>query len=160
MDTFINSASTPEWWISVVFVGIAINLFSSGIKTVLQKQFSYLVKKWAERNETLSQERTERINRLVNSNHELYLAHMQLNKKGLDSLLDWVFAAVLLGFGAVTKDTSPIVYSFSTIFAMLSAMQGLLSSISYWQESLLVQEAKFENIARIRLDSSVKPDTH
>lgn len=150
MDTFINSASSPEWWISVVFVGIAINLASSGLGAVVQRQFGHLVKKWAERNEKLANERATRIKSLANSRHELYLANLELNRKRLDNIFDWVLAVALLGFGAAAKDTSSIAYTASTICAMLSAMQGLISMISYWKEVLLLLEAKFQSTARRR----------
>lgn len=148
MDAFLKAASSPEWWISVVFVGIAINLASSGLGAVARRQLGHFFKKWAERNEKLANERAKKIKFLSESNHELYLAILELNRKRLDNVFDWVISVALLGFGAISKDALPIVYTLSTIFAMLSAMQGLLSTIAYWKEAILVHEAKYQSATK------------
>ena len=40
MDTLVTQASNQEWWISVVVVGIIINLVSTLLGTFIQRRYS------------------------------------------------------------------------------------------------------------------------
>ncbi len=155
MDTLFNAAKTSEWWLSVVFVGIVINLFSTLIGTFVQRRYGNLIKKWSERNEKLAQLRAKRIEGLASSDHELYLAFLNLNQTRLDSIFELLLAVVLLGFGVAIKETIPVAYTVALIVAMLSSMLGLLSTIRHCQESLLLLDAKFLNADKKKMKATL-----
>ncbi|WP_020484621.1 hypothetical protein [Methylomonas sp. MK1] len=138
----MSLVKTPEWWISVVFVGIVINLFSTLALAFMQRKYAYLVTRWAERNEKLAKLRNERIHSLANSDHDLVLACINLNKIRLDSIFEFVLAILMLTYALSARDSSPISYAVCSIGALLSLMQGMLSTIKYGQELLLLTEAK------------------
>jgi len=148
MANFLNQVATPEWWLSVVIVGILINLFSNFLTPPLQAKFGHLSRRWAERNEVLAKQRAARIERIANSDHELYLAHFHLNELRLDCIFSWVLAVSFLGFGAAAKDFASWAYTLFILFAALNSVEGMRMTIKHGQESLLVTEAKHMNLDR------------
>jgi hypothetical protein len=61
MEEFIKSASSLYWWLSVVIVGIAINVFSAYIKQKLDRYLSSTSNWWRERSEAQLARRQEQI---------------------------------------------------------------------------------------------------
>jgi hypothetical protein len=53
--------STPEWWISVVIVGIAVNILSGYVKLPIDKLLSRTSSWWASRSATRAAERHLRV---------------------------------------------------------------------------------------------------
>ena len=150
MNSFLNLITTSEWWLSVVIVGILINLFSNFLTPLLQAKFAHLSRRWGERNEKLAKQRAARIEELASSDHELYLAYFNLTRLRLDGIYCFVGAVGCLGFGIVFKDFAPWSYTIFIIFAMLSVLEGTRMTVEHGQEWLLITEAKYINLSRKR----------
>ena len=148
MDKLSELASGREWWLSVVFVGIVINLFSSLIISVIRSKFGHLVKRWAERNQKLARQREDRIQVLSKNPNELTQALIYLNQMRLDSIFEFVLAVVFISFGQLTAGSMEFLAILANVFAMLTVMTGLRSTLRWGQESVLIQDARFRASAR------------
>jgi len=61
VNGFLELVKSPYWWVTVVLVGIAINLASS----YLEKLFAKFSRSWAERSEEAKRKREETIENLL-----------------------------------------------------------------------------------------------
>jgi ABC-type multidrug transport system fused ATPase/permease subunit len=74
MDAFLSNLKSPGWWLTVVLVGILINLFAAYFSRWLDKSSGRLSKWWAERTQKRSDARATRIQSLKTDGEALALA--------------------------------------------------------------------------------------
>jgi hypothetical protein len=144
MESFLKLVATTEWWISVVVVGILINLASVAVQHVFPKAFSIVSKRWQTRNEEKTRYRTREIASISASSQELYFALLELSTLKSNVLFDYLQTLVFLAFAFLTRDTLPAVHSVTLVLAVLSVMQGLKDLIAHGQYSLIVLEAQIQ----------------
>ena len=92
MNDFISSVSSPGWWLSVVIVGILINLTSAYLKPRLDGWLCVSSRRWATRTEDRRRLREARIQKLRESQHEQLMAASEV--------LDWRLRSVAVMLGA------------------------------------------------------------
>ena len=67
MDKFVSDLGSPYWWMSVVLVGIAVNLVSGHIGRGFSRLFAFFSVKWRERNAAAAAREQELLAKLVGS---------------------------------------------------------------------------------------------
>jgi hypothetical protein len=92
VDEIVKVLSSPAWWISVVVVGIAVNIVSAYLKPYLDSRLSRFSGWWRVRSEKQKALRRATIDRLRRSEHEQLLA-------SLDDLRDRSRSLYMLVFG-------------------------------------------------------------
>jgi len=79
MSEFLSNLSSFYWWLSVVFVGILINLGSSYLKNRLDAQLSRLSSRWRERSEVRKAQRMKTLEGLRdNYPEQVFLAFSEI----------------------------------------------------------------------------------
>lgn len=103
MEDFFSNLVSLYWWISVVIVGILINLASAYLKSKLDHRLSKTSIWWRSRSERQKAERQKKIEDLRNKPHEQILwAHDSLRNHVIGlyylmvSILTFVFVMVLI----------------------------------------------------------------
>ena len=134
-----------EWWVTAVIAGVLINLLSDFIKTFIKKKYASTVKSWSTRSNERKSNRERRIDFLAASDHELYIAMLELNQKKMQYIFEYVQAITFLIFGITVKEAFPIIYTILCIGAALSMFYGLKAMISHGEEDLVVLEARFKS---------------
>jgi hypothetical protein len=141
MPTFGDNLTSLSWWLSVVFVGIAINLVSAYLKKHLDRQLGSVSRLWRVRSEKRSEETRSLIQALHSDPHKALVFSMQQANKGIQAVFMTIFGmsswAIALVFGFVIKDSNPNVFFilailFFTFSGCVFAFVGVLS----WQESM------------------------
>lgn len=146
MDEFAKTVASPYWWLSIVLVGILINLVSAYIKPVLDRAMSRVSLAWRTRNDQRRAEYERELNALV-GNVELQrkYEHLEL-RRVLDALFGLTFALLLLLFKAVSlavpalsiaRDLGISVETSNIIFYGLSAVIIFLSFTGYLRATFL-----------------------
>lgn len=69
MSKVLDFLNSPAWWLSVVVVGILINLIAAYAKPVIDRAFSILSVSWKMRSQRQQQARMEKINDLRKDVH-------------------------------------------------------------------------------------------
>jgi hypothetical protein len=70
MDRFLQDATSSYWWLSVVVVGVIINVLSAYLKPFLESRLSHLSDYWGKRHEAKIGLFNQRVS-LLRSNPEL-----------------------------------------------------------------------------------------
>jgi hypothetical protein len=81
MSEFITNLSSIYWWLSIVIVGILINLFSAYLKIKLDTRLSTVSSWWRKRSEARKTRRLAELDRLRgNPNEQIMLALSEVRK--------------------------------------------------------------------------------
>lgn len=77
MSEFIQSASSVNWWLSVVVVGLLLNILSSYLKTPLDAMGSRLSSSWRRRSEAAREQHRLAVERLVSDSNAMAAARYE-----------------------------------------------------------------------------------
>jgi hypothetical protein len=122
MNEILELLTAPTWWISVVVVGIAINLISAYLKPTLDSRLSGISSWWRLRSERQRAERLALVEKLRNSQHEQLLASMddlRDRSRAVYMLLIGIFA-MLFGYGVIPEIASIITFGFGAVSFLMA----------------------------------------
>jgi uncharacterized membrane protein YraQ (UPF0718 family) len=130
MKDFITNISSLYWWISVVIVGILINLSSAYLKNKLDSSFYSASSWWRERSVAQKSKRRKELEELKGNHHkQLLLAFGELRDR-MRSLLFFLFSFAVFGITIFLKSTSlNNQASHQTIFEILLMASGSVCSL-------------------------------
>ncbi len=122
MEDFIRDAATARWWISVVVVGITLNILSAYLKAGFEGVARYSIDKWRVRGEENQKARLEILVR-INSDIEFrsFLRHKELSMR-LRAMLTFIaiFVTVAISSVSFTPGSWPwfVICGFSALFIL------------------------------------------
>ncbi len=124
MVEFISSLSTLSWWLSVVVVGIALNLLSAYLKFPIDKLLSKISTSWSARTATLKTLRLLKVEELRVDKHkqQLLLAEESRSRHLCNSFL--IICLILL-----------VTYMFLSWLAIYSLAIGVKMTRSWMQDA-------------------------
>jgi hypothetical protein len=103
MDEFVNALRSPFWWLSVVVVGIAVNLLSAYLKQRLDSRLTAVSSWWERRSALQRGARQKEVEQLASSPHLQvfeYIAGVRMLVMATLSLICGIF--VILFGGALS----------------------------------------------------------
>lgn len=129
MDEFLKSLGSTYWWISVVIVGILINLASNFLQKNLDMQLSSVSKLWKKKSDERKRKRQQTLELLKNNPHEQLLASISEIRRRTRGIFFAVIGVAFLGIGAMFQGSSEIYdLSFATsIIRELPLLMGALA---------------------------------
>jgi len=146
MDEFAKILASPYWWLSVVVVGILINLVSAYIKEPIDWLFSHISVAWRTRTEKRRADYTRELNTLVgNAELQRQYEHLEL-RRTLDALFGLMFALLILLYKgmslvvpalSIARDFGVSVGTSNFIFYGLSSLIIFLSFNIYTRAAYL-----------------------
>ena len=152
MDEFVKSLSSLSWWLSVVVVGILINLVSAYLKPRIDHRLLLTSSWWRKR----SQERIERyekeLARLWETPHEEILLAIEGMRMRTEAIVSMILSTTVLAGGGLLFGYSRSIfsylllalgvwqlYSFSTYNRASSRIQGILSDLAARKEKKMLE---------------------
>jgi hypothetical protein len=123
MKTFAEQLSSTSWWLSVVIVGIAINVTAAYIKSRLDGVLSNASSWWKGRSEREKEKRQKLIEKLKNSKEEQFLAvtdDLRERIRAIHMLLLGVFFMLIPEFIDLGKVVQPIILGTAGLTYFLS----------------------------------------
>ncbi len=148
MDKFLGELTTPSWWISVVVVGILVNLFSDYFRRFLEKIYSRYSQKT---NEKRTKENEKRIKEMEAFNKEV--DSLNDATKLLNAKTDLIYLAILITMYSALYLIALVVVSLtlkSPMFNILSIAISLIMTLWYFFSFTL----KFRKA--MRLESAIR----
>ena len=135
MSGFLSAIASPSWWISVVVVGIALNLISAYAKSALDRWMAGYSTARKLRFEKDEKERSARIEKMKLSDRALFLAARREHGWWLWAILLYSLSAVILLTGNVIKFL-PIVaiVNLLAIILMLLGIHAMRRAITTGSE--------------------------
>jgi hypothetical protein len=130
MRDFLNNLSSTYWWISVVIVGVIINIVSAYLVRKLDPRLSLLSSWWRKRSEAKRDKRKVEIEKLRGNSHEQILIALSEIRQRIRAVVYVLWGIVFLGLGTLYDRVSlynPIARIIQTIFLLLG---GLAISIA------------------------------
>jgi hypothetical protein len=127
--------SSPYWWVSVVIVGILINLASAYLKPKLDTRLSRASTWWRTRSEAQKSERLRKIEVLVgdaNAQAVVGQEEIRLRLKAMFSKIDTLFFLAFAIFCNVVYPTSPAAargLSITVFICLVLSLMYLLSAM-------------------------------
>ncbi len=138
-----SSFLSYEWWISVVVVGLIINLVSAYAKAKIDVQVAKLSRWWATQNEKERLERTRRIELIKSSPQLQHLLGVQSVRRivtGSAYALGSLFFAILRAFSPFPMEESPSFLVQVRLYSPLFIMAILIGmAVSDIQTSMKLQ---------------------
>lgn len=119
--------TSPVWWVSVVVVGILINLLSSYLKTTLDSRISLISSWWRKRSDEQKAEREEFIEKLRRSEHKQVLASID----DIRARLRAIYLLLLGVFVMLCPAFLNIPYNFSIFILGFGAASLFLSYLAF-----------------------------
>ncbi|EOC7930534.1 hypothetical protein ACKVFH_001781 [Vibrio cholerae] len=125
MDQFLADASSTHWWLTVVVVGIVINILSSYIKSIFETLLASISSHWRYKQEKRTAEE-QKIIELLSEDKELKLVYA-LNENRFRTRSVGFFVLGLMFIVMLFNLDSGSVLSFSicAIMALVSIILGL-----------------------------------
>ncbi len=124
MDDFIKSLSSPYWLMSVVVVGILINLVSNFLQRYFDAQFSSASTWWRQRSEKNETERKNELNRLRGNSHAQMLFAFEEVRERLTGLLQILFGLFVVVILLISEGVFPLP-SLLGLFGVILLLGGL-----------------------------------
>jgi hypothetical protein len=97
MKVFLENFQSIQWWISVVLVGIVINLAAAYLKPGLDVLIGRISVRWVARTEKLASARRLRIQKLKNDINEQQFAATEAVYLSVRALIYYVASVIILG---------------------------------------------------------------
>lgn len=148
MNDFFSTFVNIEWLVSVVFVGLLLNIISHFLEKKLDDQLSNISTKWKTRSDKQKAKREEEIETIVNDPEEKSFYILRQNIKRQQSLIFLMFS---IGFLVITNVIKINEY-FSSIFeaiiilvlsvlCALAVLLGLFESTEANRLRIIIYEA-------------------
>lgn len=138
MNDFIKNLSSVYWWLSVVFVGIAINLFSALFKDKLDSFFTKTSTWWKNKSEKRKSEFESAVKRLTGNPHIQMMVSFEGIRSKMMSIHMLLMTIVFFIFGISIELLSPhplFSHLFDKIFQLVCYFMGTLCLIVSWRYS-------------------------
>ncbi|HEX9928943.1 MAG TPA: hypothetical protein VGB02_10455 [Pyrinomonadaceae bacterium] len=150
MGEFLSNISTIYWWVSVVVVGILLNVFSAYIRDALDWIFSRLSKWWSVRTETKRAERQKQLKLLFNDKEAQDEMIREEFRDRLNAIKIFIFSIMCILIGCYIDFRLQQQYSLSLMIASYSffifSLILLFTDFSLWSKAvdqdLMVYEVK------------------
>lgn len=146
MKDFLADLNSLYWWLSVVIVGILINLFSSYVRDKLNSRLSRASLWWQKRSLTKINIRNKEIERLrKNTDEQLFLVYSEIRDR-IESLGFLIFGILFLFIGTSLPDSINYVYNIFRIVLMacgaISFIIGSVVSLVAHNKMLLLSDSR------------------
>ena len=161
MKNLLTNISSVYWWISVVVVGIVINLASAYLKTKLDTNLSNASSWWRKRSEAHKARRAKDLKRLTDNPHDQMLLAFGEMRDRIRAVSQFIIASLCFVVVALLTVTAPPGFDrsrlvvFKIIFMALGSL-GFISGLSVFRRAInkmiLLMDAR-------ELDKSVSTDT-
>jgi len=148
MTKLLEDISSPYWWVSIVIVGILINVFSSFIF----RRFEQISVKKSERKRLLleaeRQKRQSRIDALRGKKEELILQHLNINHFKQEALENFLIGIIIINapfllpiynLGELWSYKSMMLFTFC-----VNTICGIIAYYFVWKALRLRKTAKSE----------------
>jgi hypothetical protein len=159
MDEFFRSLASPAWWLSVVIVGLLVNLLSAYLKAPLDRVWALIFVAWRERNaraRSAYRSRIENLSRDENGQFHLLLEALRLRSTANSWLIALTLATVLYcadillraaEIAANVKLPSPDYFdpnagALAVLLAIISALMSFRCREAAISRELLVRQAR------------------
>ena len=145
-DDFSKDIFTISWWISVVVVGISINIVSAYLKNRIDKYLSGISNIWKRRVAIQDDIRKEKLDYLIaNPNEQLFVSMQELRWRGRATYFGCM--SIWMMMMAVFIMINPLPYwkfffLFMAIFSTLSIILAVMSSTSAGRVLALLNDAR------------------
>ncbi len=149
METFLKNLTSPYWWVSVVIVGITINLTSIYLQKKLDSQLSNASSWWRKRSEKETRKQLQEVERLKNNQQAQILMAFTEVRHHLKSIGALVATIFCLGFVGATfirpeifirdMQYNPTILQYLRILGMAGASFNMIFS---YQEMINAAKAK------------------
>ena len=96
MSDFINNLSSIYWWISVVIVGILINLLSAYLKVKLDSSLSRVSSWWRNKSEARKAQRLKDLARLRNDSQEQMKLMLSILRYRITSIMYFLWGVTII----------------------------------------------------------------
>ena len=141
MSSFAENLAEPSWWLSVVFVGIAINAMSSLLARANHVVFSRISKRLASRTIKRREERAASVALIRSSPTALTLMIISQNRNlqlGMFQMIGGMQGVI--GSLFITKD-HPFLAALMMLFSSYPLVRGLPLLFRSDDETRIIQEA-------------------
>lgn len=160
MEEFLKSVYSPYWWLSVVFVGLVLNIASSYIQSVLNITVGKISSKFRNYSRKSKDKRKAKINSIISGEikyKDLRSDEMRFRFKSLMNFLVAVimwFLYLSMKLSFLLRTTNDMEWSdFNSLSMRVTFWVTLLpifSAFSYWNKadslhSLLLEVKEYEN---------------
>ena len=136
MAEFLNSIKNPYWWITVVIVGIAINLFSAYLKQKLDTRVSSLSIWWRDRSEKLKTEEANHIKSLRADKHEQVMLAFQNLRDCTRAILFLITTLTYVTFYLIVRLTIPEAPKYIYVLLLAIAATSIFLSFLFYRSSM------------------------
>src|SRR2546421_702947 len=92
MKDFFNNIGSIYWWLSVVAVGVLINLFSAYLKNRLDARLSKVSSWWRNRSEARKAQRLKEIDNLCDNPSEQIMMGIHELRIKMRAIFYWLFS--------------------------------------------------------------------
>ena len=96
MDKFFQDISSLYWWISVVVVGILINIFGNYLPKLLSKVSTRSRNYWIERSEKRKKEYEDYVQLLESDIEERYITSMEILEDSVTSMMGYAIGGLFI----------------------------------------------------------------
>jgi Co/Zn/Cd efflux system component len=130
---FIQNLNSLSWWMTVVLVGIIINLVSAYLKSRLDHYLSGISLQWRKWSQRRQDERTSKINMLVEDHNEQVLFSLDILRDQILGSVSILLGAVIIGFSAMVHQQ--LIQTISSAIGALCGLTGfkiLFDSLSMY----------------------------
>jgi hypothetical protein len=138
MSEFIKALTSPAWWISVVVVGILINLASAYVKHFLDKRLAKGSTWWRNRTEKQVAERRTLIETLKSSEHEQLLASLDDIRYRSRALYMMLFGVFMMALYQWIHPDVPFV-TVQIVILFTASVHFFASFLLFWKAMTLKQ---------------------
>jgi hypothetical protein len=139
----LDALSSPAWWVSVVIVGVLINLVSAYLKPTLDTRLSKASGWWKARAVAEQRARHDLVERLKKSSHEQMLACFAEQRYRIRSVYMLVFGAfMLLVTGAMPFQP----YEAAITMTLAIGAMSLFTSFHLFSAGIRIKRALVEAI--------------
>ncbi len=149
MKEFLSNLGTAYWWLSVVVVGILINLISAYLKPRFDSKFSSASTWWRNKSEAQKAERRKMIAKLRGNHHEQIMVFLEAVFLLLIALL-FIFVGGMFGLlvDAVKQNASPtfrtILSAISLVVGVALLIRGMIRMMAAFDKGILIQQVRQE----------------
>lgn len=148
MEEFINSLSSPSWWMGVVIVGVIINVASAYLKKPIDLLLSKVSSSWRARQTAAVEKRNALVESLRNDSNLLLLYSMSENRYRIRSVGFLLLAFAIFFMSTFAIGVSDVSAIFGSIFSLFIGLMGLNDHYKAMQVYSIVQDAneKYKDI--------------
>jgi len=151
MDEFYKNLSSASWWLSVVIVGILINLASALLFRKLDSRLSAISLRWRTRSKARKEQTEKRIAWLVaNPSEQTYVATLAIRRliiaatDLLVGLLSFTLASILILSNHPVSTVLSICFTLFIFPAIITSLRNQFKAFAFWE---MIREARKRSLS-------------